>query len=81
MKCLIKFYNKEKFVKIADPKNMINTNNVINTNFCNISIYKNRFKNKIIIASSIDNLIKGAAGQAVQNFNIRYGFKEDLALN
>ncbi len=41
----------------------------------------NRFKNKIIIASSIDNLIKGAAGQAVQNFNIRFGFKEDLALN
>ena len=81
IRCLIKFYKKEKFVKIIDPKNMINTNNVINSNLCNISVYENRFKNKIIIASSIDNLIKGAAGQAIQNFNIRFGFKEDLALN
>ena len=59
---------------------MINTNDVLNTNNCNIAIYKNRFDNQIIIASSIDNLIKGAAGQAVQNFNIRYGFKETLSI-
>ena len=56
------------------------TNKVLNTNSCNISVYQTRFDNQIIIASSLDNLIKGAAGQAVQNFNIRFGFKETLSL-
>jgi len=80
-KCLVNFYKNERFVKILDSKTMINTNNVVNTNYCNIAVYDNRFKNQIIIASSIDNLVKGAAGQAVQNFNIRYGFAENLSLN
>ena len=47
---------------------------MINTNFCNISVCKTKFKNKIIILSAIDNLIKGGAGQAVQNLNYYYGF-------
>jgi len=79
-KCLVNFYKKKKFVNIYKSIRMINTNDVLNTNNCNIAIYKNRFDNQIIIASSIDNLIKGAAGQAVQNFNIRYGFKESLSI-
>ena len=78
--CLVNFYKKEKFINIVNSKIMVNTNNVLNTNNCNIAVYKNRFSNQIIIASSIDNLIKGAAGQAVQNFNIRHGFKETLSL-
>ena len=76
----INFYKKEKFVNIVNSKEMINTNRVLNTNNCNISVYQTRFDNQIIIASSLDNLIKGAAGQAVQNFNIRFGFKETLSL-
>ena len=79
-KCLVNFYKKEQFVRILDFKNMVNTNEVLNSNYCNISVYKNRFNRQIIIASSIDNLVKGAAGQAVQNFNIRYGYKESLAI-
>ena len=78
--CLSNFYKKERFVKIVNSKEMINTNRVLNTNNCNISVYQTRFDNQIIIASSLDNLIKGAAGQAVQNFNIRFGFKETLSL-
>jgi N-acetyl-gamma-glutamyl-phosphate reductase len=78
--CLLNFYKKEKFVNIVNSKEMINTNRVLNTNNCNISVYQTRFDNQIIIASSLDNLIKGAAGQAVQNFNIRFGFKETLSL-
>ncbi|MFZ9534134.1 MAG: N-acetyl-gamma-glutamyl-phosphate reductase, partial [Candidatus Fonsibacter ubiquis] len=47
---------------------------------CNINIFSGRYKNQLIIVSSIDNLIKGAAGQAVQNMNIRLGLKETLGL-
>ena len=41
---------------------------------------KNRDKNKVIIISAIDNLIKGASGQAVQNMNVAFNFKESLGL-
>ena len=68
------YYKKDKFVKTMKLNNTISTNDVINTNYCNISICNTKFKNKIIILSAIDNLIKGGAGQAVQNLNIKYGF-------
>ena len=71
---LKKIYKKSYFVKILKQNSFLSTNDVINTNFCNISVCKTRFKNKIIILSAIDNLIKGGAGQAVQNLNIKYGF-------
>ena len=74
------FYKKEKFVNILNINSVISTNDVINTNNCNISICKTRNKNKIIILSSLDNLIKGGAGQAVQNMNIKFDFKLDEGL-
>ena len=58
----------------------MSTNDVINTNNCNISICKTKYKNKIIILSAIDNLIKGGAGQAIQNMNLKFGFKMDEGL-
>ena len=69
---LKKNYKKNYFIKILKQNTFLNTNDVINTNFCNISVCKTKFKNKIIILSAIDNLIKGGAGQAVQNLNIYY---------
>ena len=68
------FYKKDYFVKIKPINKFISTNDVINTNFCHISVCKSKFKNKIIILSAIDNLIKGGAGQAVQNINNYFGF-------
>ena len=56
------------------------TGNVLNTNFCDISVCQTRLKNKIVIFSAIDNLIKGAAGQAIQNMNLLYKFPETLGL-
>ncbi len=73
---LIKFYKNSNFVKIAKLNSLVSTNNVINTNNCEISVCKSKNKNKAIILSSIDNLIKGGAGQAVQNMNILQNFKE-----
>ena len=49
-------------------------NKVINTNYCYISICKSKHRNKIIILSAIDNLIKGGAVQAVQNLNYYFGY-------
>ena len=74
------FYKKENFVKILKTDSLISTNNVINTNNCLISVCKTKYKNKIIILSAIDNLIKGGAGQAVQNLNNKFNFPEKTAL-
>ena len=81
IKKLSDFYKKEYFVKILKADTMISTNDVINTNNCLISVCKSKSKNKIIILSAIDNLIKGGAGQAVQNFNIKFNFPIKTALS
>ena len=70
-----KFYKNEQFIKVLKNDSLISTNDVYNTNNCLISVCKTKYKNKIIILSAIDNLIKGGAGQAVQNMNIKFGFK------
>ena len=72
---LKKFYKKNKFVKIKNVNSFLSTNDVMNTNYCFISVCKTKFKDKIIILSVIDNLIKGGAGQAVQNMNLKFGCK------
>ena len=77
---LKKKYKNSKFVKILNINSELGTGNVINTNNCEISICKTRLNNRVIIFSTIDNLIKGASGQAVQNMNLLYGFKETEAL-
>ena len=68
---------KKRFVKIANKDTHLSTNNVINTNNCIISVCKSKYKNKIILLSVIDNLIKGGSGQAVQNMNLRLGLSEN----
>ena len=78
---LKKYFKNEYFVKIVDPDTFISTNDVINTNNCIISVCKSKNKNKLIILSAIDNLIKGGSGQAVQNMNIRFNIKENEGLN
>ena len=74
IKILKDFHKKNTFVKILKKNTLISTNNVINTNNCHISICKTKYKDKIIILSAIDNLIKGGAGQAIQNMNLKFGF-------
>ena len=71
---LVKYYKKDHFVKILKSNTFLSTNNVINTNYCQISVCNSKLKNKLIILSAIDNLIKGGAGQAVQNLNNYYDF-------
>jgi len=73
---LVNFYKKSNFIKVAKFNSMLSTNDVINSNNCEISVCNSKFKNKAIILSTIDNLIKGGAGQAVQNMNLLKNFKE-----
>lgn len=77
---LVKFYKNSEFVKIVNLGSMLSTNNVINTNNCQISVCKSRYKNKAIVLSTIDNLIKGGAGQAIQNMNILKNLREQEGL-
>jgi len=71
------FYKDSPFVKVS--KKPIDMKHVVNTNFCVISIDKQG--NKIAVHSAIDNLLKGASGQAVQNMNISNGWEQNLGLN
>ena len=73
---LINFYINSHFIKIKKLNSLISTNEVINTNYCNISVCKTRYKDKAIILSTLDNLIKGGAGQAIQNMNILNNFND-----
>jgi N-acetyl-gamma-glutamyl-phosphate reductase len=73
---LRQFYEAEPFVRVVDD--LPGTKNVSFTNFCDITARVVR--DRIVTVSCIDNLIKGAAGQAVQNFNLMYGFPETTAL-
>ena len=73
---LRQFYKEKRFIKVAKKDTLLSTNDVIGTNKCIISVCKSKYKDKIILLSAIDNLIKGGSGQAVQNMNLRFGFKE-----
>jgi N-acetyl-gamma-glutamyl-phosphate reductase len=77
---LRKKYAKNEFIKILKINTLISTNDVINTNNCHISICQTKFKDKIIILSAIDNLIKGGAGQAIQNMNLKFNLKQNKGL-
>ena len=77
---LKKYHKKNNFIKILKKDSLISTNDVINSNECLISVCKTKDKNKLVILSVIDNLIKGGAGQAVQNLNLRFNFPKTTGL-
>ncbi len=76
--CLNIRYEDEPFVQIIEGEP--NIKDVVTTNFCVITAKQGRQKNRVILVSVIDNLCKGASGQAVQNMNIIYGFDEKEGL-
>ncbi|CAN5350849.1 N-acetyl-gamma-glutamyl-phosphate reductase [soil metagenome] len=70
------FYEGSFFVRIVDGSPDINW--VKNTNFCDIAVHSNG--NQVVVFSAIDNLVKGASGQAVQNMNLMFGLDETTGL-
>ena len=77
---LLLFY-KDSFFVVVDEEKAITTRSVVGTNYCYLGIFPGRLPNTIVIISVIDNLLKGAAGQAVQNFNVMMSYEEKLALS
>ena len=75
-----RFYKTEPFVRVAPLGAQVELKNVVHTNFCDIALAGRDDEKLIVVTSAIDNLVKGAAGQAVQNMNIMFGFKEEEAL-
>jgi N-acetyl-gamma-glutamyl-phosphate reductase len=71
------YYKEATFTFISEEE--IHLKQVVNTNKCLLHLEKH--ENKLLITSTIDNLLKGASGQAVQNLNLMYGFDETLGLN
>lgn len=72
----LNFYKDQPFVHLTPFQ--VDVKQVVNTNNCFINIQK--IKNKLLITSAIDNLLKGAAGQAVQNMNLMFGLNEKTGL-
>ena len=75
-----KFYQGHPFVRLHPPGTLPDTRDVRGSNFCDLALRVDRQGRRVIVLSAIDNLTKGAAGQAVQNFNLMVGFPETLGL-
>ena len=73
-------YGKEPFIEILTAGLSPSTHQVCGTNRCQIAVYDDAVPGHAILVCAIDNLVKGASGQAIQNFNRRFGFNETLAL-
>jgi N-acetyl-gamma-glutamyl-phosphate reductase len=74
------FYAAEKFVRLCPAGSYPNISSVCGSNYCDIGLALDLRTKRVIIMAAIDNLIKGAAGQAVQNMNIVCGFEEEAGL-
>jgi len=70
------FYANAPFVRVLPPEELPSTHNVKGSNFCDIGMVWERRSGTLVVVSALDNLIKGASGQAVQNMNIMAGFPE-----
>jgi N-acetyl-gamma-glutamyl-phosphate reductase len=73
-------YAKEFFVRVLDEGQYPNAKHVRGSNYCLIGLKVNERTNTLVAVSAIDNLVKGASGQAVQNMNLMLGFEENTAL-
>lgn len=74
------YYKNSKFVRILDEGQYPKTRNVVGTNFCEIGLGINEDAGVVIAISALDNLVKGAAGQAVQCANLTMGLNEEAGL-
>ena len=74
------FYEDSPNVKIMQPGQVPDIKSITNTNNCNISVNNSNIPNQLVLISSIDNLVKGAAGQAVECYNLMNGFNQSTGI-
>jgi N-acetyl-gamma-glutamyl-phosphate reductase len=75
------FYRNEKFVRIRPSDLLPATGDVFGSNYCDIGLKVDKRNNRLILLSAIDNLVKGASGQAVQNMNLMLGLEESMGVD
>lgn len=75
------FYQNKKFVRVLPLSRTADLKYIKYTNYCDISLHMDARTNTLIVVSCIDNMVKGAAGQAIQNMNLRFQLPEDAGLN
>lgn len=75
-----KTYSSEPFIRVLDSGSYPDIKNVRGTNLCEVGLKRNKRTGRVIIITAIDNLIRGASGQAIQNMNIMMGFDESASL-
>ena len=75
-----KYYQDEFFVRVLNPGDCPETRWVEGSNFVDVNIKLDKRTNRLIMMGAMDNLVKGAAGQAVQNMNLMFGFCEQEGL-
>jgi N-acetyl-gamma-glutamyl-phosphate reductase len=73
-------YTDAAFVHVTEEGAIPATQHVRGSNYCHIGVFADRIPGRAIVVSAIDNLVKGSAGQALQNFNVMYGFDETTGL-
>ena len=78
---LNKTYKKENFIKINHLGELPKISDVVGSNICKIGVLDHNKSNHVVLFSVIDNLIKGASGQAVQNMNLIFNYPEELGLD
>jgi N-acetyl-gamma-glutamyl-phosphate reductase len=74
-------YRNEPFVDVLPQGAHPETRSVRGANTCRIAVHRPQNSDTVVVLSVIDNLVKGASGQAIQNMNIMFGFEEQLAIN
>ena len=74
-------YEGEAFVRLMPQGTAVNISHVRCSNYCDIQLYEDRHTGLLIVTSVIDNMVKGAAGQAVQNMNLICGLPEAAGLD
>src|SRR5262249_8935368 len=81
---LLQIYDKryagEPFIRLYNAGSVPDLHAVARTNFCDIGVIFDAATSRAVVVSAIDNLVKGAAGQAVQNMNLMFGFPETEGL-
>ena len=74
------FYENEKFIRLLDENVYPETRCVRTSNYVDINFKIDERTNRVLAFGAIDNLVKGAAGQAIQNMNLMFGLPEDMGL-
>ena len=74
------FYVDDFFVRLMDEGEIPSIQNVVGTNFCDVGVFYNEKSSRVVVISAIDNLVKGAAGQAIQNLNTMFNLDETTGL-